>query len=120
MPCKVATEFSILRATSVSICAGAAPGSAAVTVTVGKSISMNCWTFIARKDIRPNSVSMMNSKIAGVGFRIDQEETLITAWRCLQPLSRHRHRPESRRRFRRRGPADQARQRLQRAHRDGG
>ena len=38
----VATEFSILRATSVSICAGAAPGSEAVTVTVGRSMSMNC------------------------------------------------------------------------------
>ena len=31
-PCSVAIEFSILRATSVSSCAGAAPGSAAVTI----------------------------------------------------------------------------------------
>ena len=47
MPCSVAIEFSILRATSVSICAGAAPGSDATTVTVGRSMSGNCWIFIA-------------------------------------------------------------------------
>ncbi len=74
-PCSVATEFSILRATSVSICDGAAPGSVAVTVTVGRSMSGNCWIFIARKAIRPTSVSMTNSRIAGIGLRIDQEET---------------------------------------------
>ena len=38
-PCKVAIEFSILRATSVSSCDGEAPGKLAVTVTVGKSRS---------------------------------------------------------------------------------
>src|SRR5436190_2552298 len=77
MPVSVAIEFSILRATSVSSCAGDAPGSAAVTVTVGRSMSGKFWIFIARKLIRPTSVSMMNSSIPGIGFRIDQAETLI-------------------------------------------
>src|SRR5574343_187606 len=77
MPCRVATEFSILRATSVSIWAGAAPGRLAVTVTVGKSISMNCWTFMAEKEIIPASVSSTNSRMAGVGMRIDQAETFM-------------------------------------------
>ncbi len=45
-PCSVAIESSSLRATSVSICAGLAPGSAAVTDTVGRSTSGNCWIFI--------------------------------------------------------------------------
>ena len=48
-PCSVAIEFSILRATSVSSCAGDAPGSDAVTVTVGRSMSGKFWIFIARK-----------------------------------------------------------------------
>jgi hypothetical protein len=77
MPCRVAIEFSILRATSVSICAGAAPGSDATTVTVGKSMSGNCWIFIALKPTTPISVSITNSRIAGIGLRIDHEETLI-------------------------------------------
>ena len=83
MPCSVATEFSILRATSVSIWAGAAPGRLAVTVTVGKSISMNCWTFMALKAMPPNSVNMMNSRMAGIGFRIDHEETFMAL--CRRP-----------------------------------
>ena len=76
-PCSVATEFSILRATSVSSCAGAAPGRTAVTVTVGRSMSGKFWIFIDWKPIRPTSVSMMNSSTDGVGLRIDQDETLI-------------------------------------------
>jgi hypothetical protein len=79
MPCRVATAFSILRPTSVSICAGAAPGRVAVTVTVGRSMSMNCWMRIALKAIRPESVSITNSNTAGIGLRIDQAETFI--WR---------------------------------------
>ena len=46
-PCSVAIEFSILRATSVSSCDGDAPGSDAVTVTVGRSMSGKFWIFIA-------------------------------------------------------------------------
>ncbi|MNR21407.1 hypothetical protein D3C85_1383080 [compost metagenome] len=38
-PCIVASEFSILRATSVSNCEGEAPGKDADTVTVGTSMS---------------------------------------------------------------------------------
>ena len=77
MPCSVATEFSILRATSVSICAGAAPGRLAVTVTVGRSMSGNCWIFMRLKAITPSRVSMTNSSIAGIGLRIDQAETFM-------------------------------------------
>ena len=76
-PCSVATEFSILRATSVSSCAGDAPGSEAVTVTVGRSMSGKFWIFIARKPSTPASVSMTNSRMAGVGLRIDQAETFM-------------------------------------------
>src|SRR5688500_3675947 len=75
-PCTVATEFSILRATSVSSCDGEAPGSEAVTMTVGRSMSGNCWIFIALKLIRPTSVSMMNNSTDGIGLRMHQAETL--------------------------------------------
>src|SRR5437773_10368670 len=75
-PCRLATGFSILRATSVSSCAGDAPGSAALTMTVGRSMSGNCWIFIALKLIRPTSVSMMNSSTDGIGLRMHQAETL--------------------------------------------
>src|SRR5688500_18127733 len=75
-PCTVATEFSILRATSVSSCDGEAPGSEAVTMTVGRSMSGNCWIFIALKLMRPTSVSIMNSSIDGIGLRMHQAETL--------------------------------------------
>ena len=76
-PCTVASELSILRATSVSSCAGEAPGSIAITVTVGSSMSGKSWTRIARKAIAPPSVRMMKSRMAGVGLRIDQDETLM-------------------------------------------
>ena len=85
--CSVAIEFSILRATSVSICAGDAPGSEAVTVIVGRSMSGKFWIFIARKPSRPTSVSMMNSRIAGVGLRIDQAETFIWCGLTSSPSS---------------------------------
>src|SRR4051794_38547977 len=76
-PCTVATEFSILRATSVSSCEGEAPGSAAVTITVGRSMSGKFWIFIDLKLIRPTSVSMMNSSIDGIGLRMHHAETFI-------------------------------------------
>src|SRR5438105_2203531 len=105
-PWTVASEFSILRATSVSSCAGDAPGSDAVTITVGKSMSGKFWIFIALKLISPVSVSMMNvsawcirnpipavllfimltlpglmsmmkSSTAGIGLRMHQAETFI-------------------------------------------
>jgi hypothetical protein len=75
----VAIEFSILRATSVSSCAGAAPGSDAVTITVGRSMSGKFCTFMALKDSRPPKVSSTNSITAGIGLRIDQDETFIMA-----------------------------------------
>src|SRR6187431_1087612 len=78
-PCKVATAFSILRATSVSSCAGAAPGRAAVTITVGRSMSGKFCTFIALKDRKPAKLSSTNSITAGIGLRIDQDETFIMA-----------------------------------------
>src|SRR5438105_12157946 len=76
-PWTVASEFSILRATSVSSCAGDAPGSDAVTITVGKSMSGKFWIFIALKLISPVSVSMMKSSTAGIGLRMHQAETFI-------------------------------------------
>src|SRR5215217_7075153 len=76
-PCSVAIEFSILRATSVSSWAGEAPGSVAVVMIVGRSMSGKFWIFIDRKLIRPRIVSMMNSSTAGTGFWIDQRETLM-------------------------------------------
>src|SRR5688572_21786311 len=81
-------EFSILRATSVSSCDGEAPGSDAVTVTVGRSMSGKFWIFIARKAITPASVSRMKSRIAGIGLRIDQDETFIILFRACGGLSR--------------------------------
>ena len=74
-PCTVAMEFSSLRATSVSNCAGAAPGNDAETLTVGKSMSGKFCTFMALKDKMPPNVSSTNSITAGIGFLIDQEET---------------------------------------------
>ena len=70
--------FSILRATSVSSNAGAAPGRLATTRTLGRSMSMNCWTFIAMNDSVPMKASRANSRIAGMGLRIDQAETFIS------------------------------------------
>ena len=88
-PCSVAIWFSILRATSVSSCDGDAPGSDAVTVTVGRSMSGKFWIFIARKLIAPMAVSMMKSSTPGMGFLIDQDETLIMAWAAsLAPPTR--------------------------------
>src|SRR6218665_3882586 len=88
-PCLVASEFSILRATSVSSWAGDAPGSEATTVTVGSSMSGKFWIFIALKLTRPTSVSMMNSSTPGMGLRMDQEETFIMV-RVSRSLLRRR------------------------------
>src|SRR5688572_11920605 len=81
-------EFSILRATSVSSCEGEAPGSVAVTITVGRSMSGKFWIFIARNAIAPASVSRMKSRIAGIGLRIDQDETFIVLLGAGGGLSR--------------------------------
>jgi hypothetical protein len=76
-PCTVAMEFSSLRATSVSSCEGAAPGSDAETVTVGRSMSGKFCTFIALNDSSPPKVSSTNSITAGIGLRMDQAETFM-------------------------------------------
>ena len=73
----MAIAFSILRATSVSSWAGAAPGSRAVTRTVGKSMSGKFCTFIAWNDSIPAKLSRTNSITAGTGLRMDQDETFI-------------------------------------------
>ena len=73
------TAFSIFRATSVSICTGAAPGKAAVMTMVGKSKSGKFCTFIWLKDNRPAKVSNTNNTTEGTGLRIDQAETFM-AW----------------------------------------
>ena len=76
-PCSVAMLFSSLRATSVSSCAGAAPGRDADTLTVGRSMSGKFCTFMALKDSRPPKVSSTNSITAGIGFLMAQEETFM-------------------------------------------
>src|SRR5215218_2819976 len=73
----VAIEFSILRATSFSSCDGAAPGMAAVTVTVGRSMSGKFCTFMALKDRMPPKLSSTKSINAGMGLRMDQAETFM-------------------------------------------
>src|SRR5690554_3178986 len=90
MPAMLAIEFSILRATSVSSCAGAAPGSDAVTITVGRSMSGKFWIFIALKLISPSIVRRMNSSNAGIGLRIDQVERFICD-RLLDALCHRDH-----------------------------
>ena len=76
-PCRLASAFSILRATSASIWSGEAPGIVAVTVTIGRSMSGNIWIFIALKAITPKNVSITKASTAGIGLRIDQDETLM-------------------------------------------
>jgi hypothetical protein len=90
-------EFSSLRATSVSSCAGAAPGSEAVTVTVGRSMSGKFCTFIALKDSMPAKVSSTNSMTAGIGFLIDQEETFMSAPYLLAAVAGWRRLGQARR-----------------------
>src|SRR3569832_1069403 len=77
--CTVAIAFSSLRATSVSSCAGAAPGSAALTRTLGKSMSGKFCTFLARNASKPANVRSTKNNTAGIGLRIDQDETFRTA-----------------------------------------
>ena len=43
---------------------------------IGRSMSMNCWTFMDRKPTTPSTVSMMNSNTAGTGLRMEAAETL--------------------------------------------
>ena len=97
----MAIEFSILRATSVSSCAGAAPGSAAVTVTVGRSMSGKFCTFIALKDSMPAKVSSTNSITAGIGLRDrpggDVHHGVLLTWRLRR--GRGGRRPAAARRF---------------------
>ena len=78
-PCSEAMAFSILRATSVSIWAGAVPGKLAVTLMVGRSMSGKFCTFIELNETMPAKHSMTNSMTEGIGFLIDQDETLIMA-----------------------------------------
>lgn len=78
-PCTVAMAFSSLRATSVSSCAGAAPGSEAETLTVGRSMSGKFCTFMALNDSMPPKVSSTNSITAGIGFLIDQDDTFMAS-----------------------------------------
>jgi hypothetical protein len=69
-PCRVAMESSSLRATSVSSCAGAAPSSVAVTVTIGSSTSGKSCTAVARKASRPASVTSRNVRTTATGLRM--------------------------------------------------
>jgi hypothetical protein len=71
-----------LRATSVSICPGAAPGKAAEMMMVGKSRSGKFCTFMLLKANIPAKLSKMNSTTDGTGLRMDHAETFMA------PLSR--------------------------------
>ena len=71
MPETVATEFSTLRATSVSSWAGAVPGCATVTVTMGNWMSGKSCTMVFLNASRPARVSSANSRIAGIGLRME-------------------------------------------------
>ena len=62
-------------------------------MTVGRSMSGKFWIFIARKLIRPTSVSMMNSSTAGIGLRIDQAETFIGVAPRVRRCGRRRPEP---------------------------
>ena len=77
MPCTVVSAFSILRATSVSNCDGDAPGRAAITVTVGTSMSGKFWTFMPEKPISPPIVMRMKARMTGTGLRMAHEETFM-------------------------------------------
>src|ERR1035437_9515267 len=46
-------------------------------ITMGKSMSGKFWIFIARKPISPTRVSSRKSSIAGIGLRMDQDETFM-------------------------------------------
>ena len=81
MPVTVATESSILRATSVSSWAGAAPGWVTVTVTIGSWMSGKSCTSVMRKASSPASVSSANSRIAGTGLRMEKAEKFTPALR---------------------------------------
>src|SRR5450830_385306 len=85
-PCRLATESSILRATSVSSWAGAAPSRVAVTVTMGSSMSGKSCTLLALKASRPARLSRMNSMIAGTGFLIDRAEKFMAGLWCASGL----------------------------------
>ena len=76
-PCTDTTAFSILRATSVSICPGDAPGKVAVTMMVGKSRSGKFCTFMLLKASMPAKLSKTNSTTEGTGLRMDQAETFM-------------------------------------------
>src|SRR5574337_300968 len=82
--CSVAIEFSILRATSVSSCAGAAPGRLALSTTVGRSMSGKFCTFIRAKDSMPSRLSMMKRSTPGTGLRIDHAETFMVCASLLR------------------------------------
>ena len=52
-------------------------GGAAVTITTGRSMSGKFCTFICLKENSPASVSSTKIMAAGIGLRIDQEETFM-------------------------------------------
>ena len=72
-----ASLSSILRATSVSSCDGAAPSSEAVTWMVGTSMSGKSWISSRWKPIRPSTVSRMKSRTEGTGLRMAQAEKFM-------------------------------------------
>ena len=61
-----------------SVCAGAAPGSEALTTTKGSSMSGKSCTTLPRKASSPASVSNANSSTAGTGLRMEYAEKFMS------------------------------------------
>ena len=84
-PSSVATAFSTRRVTSVSSCAGAAPGRFTVTVTIGKAMSGKRETGSWWNANSPATHSAMNSRIAGSGTSKPGQRTWNSS-RCRNSL----------------------------------
>ena len=73
-----AIAFSILRATSVSSCAGEPPGRLALMMMLGTSRSGKFCTFMFWYPSTPAKQSMTKNMMAAIGFLIHQEETFMS------------------------------------------
>src|ERR1700722_1908695 len=75
-PLMLATASSTFFVTCDSSSDGAAPDCVISTWTMGMSMFGNRVIDIERKLTTPSSVSTANATIAGIGFGVDQAETL--------------------------------------------
>lgn len=96
-----ANASSILRVASVSRVDGVAPGSAAVTVTIGRFMSGMSCTGRTANPMPPATVSSANSRREGMGFRIAQAEKFMVRSPASRPASPRQPRSWARPRWRR-------------------